>query len=109
VGVASGEHACGAGDKRHGVNEDPVGSAGDTEVRDQAEPFQWAISEPSKAQMLFADSALPPSRSWPDANVPVNPLSNMLCHFNRLNPTVRPMFRGAQMNVAAGKTAECRA
>jgi hypothetical protein len=43
-----------------------AGSSEDTEVRDQAAPFQWAMSALSKAQTSFADSALPPSRPCPD-------------------------------------------
>ena len=44
-----------------------AGSRAATEVRDQVDPFQWATSAPSKAQMSLADRPLPPSRPWPDA------------------------------------------
>ena len=39
-----------------------AGSSEASEVRDQVDPFQWATSAPSKAQMSRADGPLPPSR-----------------------------------------------
>src|ERR1700683_5342939 len=44
-----------------------AGSRDASEVRDQVDPFQWATSAPSKAQMSLPDRPLPPSRPWPDS------------------------------------------